>query len=160
MKKSVVLTIDLIVFAIIAAGLYYFACPAMNLKSQGLWFFVGFLLFILCSILSMTLGGFQKFKVQKNTIDVKFTGFGSKLWKIFAVMIVLYAILGIISGRFFHAKAYSQILSVSEGSTEDMPSVEGADAIALMDTASAIKLGDREIGSLNEVVSQYELGND
>ncbi len=160
MKKSVVWAIDLIVFAVIAAGLYYFSCPAFNLKSKGFWFFVGTLLFILAVLLSATLGGFDIFKVKRNRVEMKLSKFGRKLFLVVGILILAEILLAVISSRFFHARAYSQILTVSEGSTADIPSVEGADAIALMDTASARKLGDREIGSLNEVVSQYELGYD
>ena len=60
--------------------------------------------------------------------------------------------------RLFHAKEYSSILKVAEGSTEDIPSVSGTSSIALMDTASAEKLGDRKIGSLSDVVSQFNVG--
>ena len=41
---------------------------------------------------------------------------------------------------------------------ESIPSVEATDAIALMDTASAERLGDRRIGSLTDVVSQFNVG--
>ena len=79
------------------------------------------------------------------------------LLRAIGVIVVLMFLCNFLSGKFFHARAYSSILTVEEGSTEDIPSVENTGSIALMDTASASRLGDREIGSLSDVVSQYDI---
>ena len=74
------------------------------------------------------------------------------------VLPILVIFLGrFFSGKLFHARAYSAILNVQDGVTEDFPNAESTSSIALMDTQSAAMLGNREIGSLSHVVSQYDV---
>ena len=59
------------------------------------------------------------------------------------------------------AKTHSEILKVTESDfSKDIAESVGTDSIALMDTASARMLGDREIGALSDVVSQYNVSYD
>ncbi|MDD6633075.1 MAG: hypothetical protein PUE83_09465 [Lachnobacterium sp.] len=73
---------------------------------------------------------------------------------LFIVMMIL-----IIAGaKLFHAKSYASILSIKEVEfSEDLPEASATDSIALMDTASAQMLGDREIGALANLVSQFDV---
>ena len=79
------------------------------------------------------------------------------------VIIIAIICLGIIpifsDSKLLHANAYSSILQVEEADASELPDAELTNKIALMDTASAEKLGDREIGSLSDVVSQYAVTN-
>lgn len=60
-----------------------------------------------------------------------------------------------------NAVKYSKILSVTPSDfTADLSEAVGTDSIALMDTASAQMLGDREIGTLSDVVSQFDVSYD
>lgn len=59
--------------------------------------------------------------------------------------------------RIVNARSYSQILKTKEGKTSEILTAESSKALALMDTEAAGKIGDRKIGSLNDVVSQYEI---
>ncbi|MCC8168175.1 MAG: hypothetical protein LIO37_02395 [Clostridiales bacterium] len=70
-------------------------------------------------------------------------------------------IVGSLAGaKIFRAKAYASVLTVQDAEfEEDLAETLDTDAIALMDTASARKLGDREIGTLSEVVSQYDVSS-
>lgn len=81
-----------------------------------------------------------------------------------AVPAVLFALLLVISffgSKLLNAKKYASVLTVTEADFQtDLAETLDTDAIALMDTASAQKLGDREIGSLSEVVSQYNVSSD
>ena len=63
---------------------------------------------------------------------------------------------GIASAQLFHAKTYANIITVQESEFEkDMPETTSVTNIALMDTASARTIGNRTLGSLSQVVSQY-----
>ena len=74
-NKNVILIVDLVVFLLFAAGLYYYSCPAMNLHSVGCWAYLGTLLFAFCLLLSLTMGGFTVFKIKKNSFEMKMTKF-------------------------------------------------------------------------------------
>lgn len=75
-------------------------------------------------------------------------------------VICLYFLLSVSGSSVFNASKYSSILTVSEADfSKDISESVGTDSIALMDTASARMLGDREIGSLSSVVSQFNVSD-
>lgn len=65
-------------------------------------------------------------------------------------VVLLGFFLGAASGlQLFHSKAYADIIDVEEVASSDaILSEKDAESIALMDTASAAQLGDREIGAI------------
>ena len=126
--------------------LYWLFLPAVNLKNAGFWAFTFFLLFLY--LINKTLWN----SIKRTDFTV------ARLLKImFALMLVF--ILALAEGsRLFQAKRYSRILNVTEDTVDLIPSVSGSSSIALMDTSSAERLGDRRIGSLSDVVSQFNVG--
>ena len=156
--------LSLLITLLILAILYYFTLPAMNPKSAGFWVFLfGAVLLLdlsyrgLCAILVYrhAKGGDHAFS------RARFGASGAILFILRAALLALIALPLLIalfgSAPFFHARAYSRILTVTDGDVTDIPSVEGTSSIALMDTQSAAKLGSREMGSLSSVISQYEV---
>ncbi len=145
--------------AVFAAVFYYFYLPAINIKS-GRFFSYLFIVSLVFTILYYFSGENVPVRIQGNTISFdpqakaksKIPGLVTLGIFIFPVAISL-----IFSSRFLHARAYSRIITVTDGTVEDIPSAEKTASIALMDTASAEKLGNREIGSLSKVVSQYNV---
>ena len=159
-KKSMV-TIILITL-ILAAVIFYNTLPALNLMSRGFWsylFTITLIYAVLHSIRSGMVGKPVFESVPEGGKRRKFKL--RKLLKPVPVAILIFILPAIISffgsSKLLHAKAYSRILTVEEGTVENIPTVEKTDSIALMDTASAEKLGDREIGSLSNVISQYDV---
>jgi len=74
-------------------------------------------------------------------------------------MVLLVAVGDLVQSPLMRARSYASLLPVTDSDADStIPTADGTDAIALMDTASAAKLGDREIGSLSDVVSQYDVG--
>ncbi len=68
---------------------------------------------------------------------------------------------GIVGSTMFNATSYAAILKVDDSDfTADLSESVETDSIALMDTASARMLGDREIGALSDVVSQFDVSDD
>ncbi|MCR5639742.1 MAG: hypothetical protein K6G04_00155 [Lachnospiraceae bacterium] len=162
----VITGISTIIFGVL---LNYLMLPAWNIHSKGLPLFFVFVLLFGFFMLSL-FAGRPVFRAKKNhkngyvyrPFEVKAaSAVGVGFICMGIVLIILLWVLGqFISSRLFHATAYSQILQVTDGGVEDIPSADKTDAIALMDTASATKLGDREIGSLSDLVSQYEIYSD
>lgn len=74
------------------------------------------------------------------------------------VLIVGLIIGGLVSSKLFRASKYAGIIKVEDGDfATDVPESENINNIALMDTDSARIIGDRAIGSLSDVVSQYQV---
>lgn len=156
--KSLLATIVLTMLA--AVVFYYFLLPAFNVKDLQFWIFVvALLLFaaITNEIFFFIFAGKKRYarKGKGHTISVA---------AFFAAIFV--GALGILfataSTPMFHAKGYSNILEVQEDCSfeKDLSETLSTDAIAIMDTNSARMLGDRKLGSLSSLVSQYDVGNE
>ena len=162
-KKSLVTIIVLTLIA--AAVIFYNTLPAINLKSRGFWsylFLIALIYAVLHTIRAGSLGRPVRRVIERSEGPKRRLNLG-RLLRPIPIAVIIFILPAVISffgsSRILHAKAYSRILKVEEGSNENIPTVETADSIALMDTASAEKLGDREIGSLTNVISQYDVSD-
>ncbi len=155
-----------IISAIIFAASFYLSCPAINIKNPVLWILVDIVIFIYV-ILVRILKGKKDFgwvtvsiKTGSKGRTKKSTQFNFSL-KPYIVPLGLTAVIFLIalSGSTpINAVKYSKILTVTPSDfTTDLSESVGTDSIALMDTASAQMLGDREIGTLSDVVSQFDV---
>ena len=82
-----------------------------------------------------------------------------KLTKIFGIVIgimILAALVGWIgSSKLFAASKYAGLIQIEDGNFEtDIVESKEINDIALMDTDTAVIIGERAIGSLSDVVSQ------
>ena len=77
------------------------------------------------------------------------------------VPIVVLVFGTLFSSVVLNATAYSEVITVEERDFDaDMPQTKEITNIALMDTNSARMLGDRKLGALSSVVSQYVVSDD
>lgn len=153
---------------VLGLGLYLF-CPALNVHNIGLWLLLdlAFLIFMLTMRLAKGYIDFGWAAVEKKIgskgrtkKSVKFN-FSVKYYWAPIALLALILFLAIIGSTFFNASAYSKILTVTQADfSTDLAESVGTDSIALMDTASAQMLGDREIGALSDVVSQFDVSYD
>ncbi len=177
MKKTNVIEaiIKAAICTLISFIIYYLTLPALNPQSTGFWFFI----FTLAIIYGMPFGLFdiivqldkkssaktkKKHKGSHVSImpkqKVKFALSG----KIFAGIAItsLVVLLGglLISSPLFNATRYADVIEVNEHDfAKDMPNVTQVKNIALMDTDSARILGERKLGALADVVSQFEVSD-
>jgi hypothetical protein len=164
-KKGVRIILSLIVTLFAAAVYFYIALPAINLQSEGFWSFI--MLAALCFgavyILLSVRAGYVNLKragISKNIFKFE----GASVIKVTAIVAVIPLLVivvgGIVSSTFFNAQTYSDIIEVPEAVfEEDMPETDVVSNIALMDTSTAQKLGDRTLGALSHVVSQYQISS-
>lgn len=154
----------LLLLLMIALG-YYISFPAINIHEEGVLIFV-IMVVALLGVVCMLNDAFsgkkhKKNKIYKGQIDLKI---GKPALTCFAVAIVLVAVymIGSLSGaEIFRAKDYASLLSITEYDfAENIEETENVDNVALMDTDSARTFGNRMIGSLSDVVSQYEVEDD
>ena len=141
--------------ALIGFVLYYFTLPAINVHSTGFW---GFLILLGVTFAAAHAGSHHLIcKHEITVVGKKVTNVGVVIGGGIAVAAVLALIFGgIASAQLFHAKTYANIITVQESEFEkDMPETTSVTNIALMDTASARTIGNRTLGSLSQVVSQY-----
>ena len=136
---------------------YYFLTPAINVHTSGFWTWV---------ILTLAAIGFCSFDFKGTRITKKGNikeAVGSTKVVMVSFTAILVLIVGLIIGglassQLFRASKYAGIIKVEDGDfATDVPESENINNIALMDTDSARIIGDRSIGSLSDVVSQYQV---
>ncbi len=158
------------IVALLVFGLcLYVFCPALNIHNFGLWVIIDIALFtfILVERLAKGYKDFGWVTVKKKTgskgKSKKTTKFNLdiKYYIVPFAFMVLLIFVGIIGSTIFNATSYSKILQVTDSDfSVDLAESVGTDSIALMDTTSAQMLGDREIGALSDVVSQFNVSFD
>ena len=145
---------------------FYFFCPALNLHNIGIWILVDFAL-IVFTVISRILIGVRDYTVVVNkkkrhpssiVSSAAELIFSIKYYLAPVVLTIVIILLSITGATIFNATNYADIIEISEGDfTKDIAESVGTDSIALMDTSSAQMLGDREIGELSDVVSQFDV---
>ena len=167
MKNSKFLKILIAVLVgIVALGVYYYiTIPAINIHSAGTW---GAILFVVAVLaLLALLRGFKKNGTQgieglrSMTFSFKET---SLLFKALAIVFVglclVYLFGSLLSSPFFNAAKYQKLLTIEQREfTEDIKEVDYK-TIPLLDKASASLLGNRKMGSMVDMVSQFEVTAD
>ena len=160
MKKRVYFMLVLLLAIII--GIYYYAVfPSINIHEVSFW--------ITAVVISLLLAGiFMLNKLKDGTFKGINAGSDLKLplmSKVFLVItlacVIVFVVGSVMSAQFFRAKSYASLLKVDNRDfASDIEESSQVTDIALMDTESARIFGNRKIGSLSEVVSQYEVEND
>lgn len=154
-------TITVIIALLAAFIFYYLRLPAINIHSKGTWSFViiiniiALFFFILKSRKNVVITGIKMKDEIKQTIK---TNTPAKILFISLIsLIIIYAIGSFLSSPILNSKAYHRLMEVERANfAED---IEQADfkTIPLMDKESAALIGDREMGSMLDMVSQFEV---
>lgn len=146
-----------LVWLLCAGTSYYFFLPALNIHSAGLYVYVIIFLLLPAMLLFFLSAALSKSSRSKKICN-RLGGFTAVLCLFIAVLLVLFLWF---NSSMFHAKKYASILSAEEYDfSEDIDETAALNKIALMDTDSARILGNREIGGLSNVVSQFEVSYD
>ncbi|MDY2699836.1 MAG: CvpA family protein [Lachnospiraceae bacterium] len=167
MKKNKILR-NLVLFfiALIALGIYYYVTiPAINIHSAGTW---GVILLLVAVLMGISL--LKQFKKNRDTIvedantfhfNIRETGLAFKaLGILFIVLCVVYVVGSLLSSPFFNAAKYQSLLTIEEREfTDDIKEVDYK-TIPLLDKDSASLLGNRKMGSMVDMVSQFEVTGD
>ncbi|MBQ7316072.1 MAG: hypothetical protein IJW90_03070 [Clostridia bacterium] len=156
MKKQTRIILAVLIGTALTALSYYIMLPPLNLYSTDFWLY---LLLVIC-FYSIPLGVIKGISVgKKGTVSKPQV---NKIFLIVAAVPLAVLILGsIISSTFFNAQKYATVIDVQEAVfSEDMPETNTVTNISLMDGQSAAILGNRTLGALSDVVSQYDLSGD
>lgn len=170
MKKGLkgLKAVAFVVVAAIAALYYYIELPAINIHSPGFWKFIIFVMLIvtvevwLMNHRKAAGGGRYRGNISAKEFFSDFkTQAGSVLFKIAfvctVILVVLYVAGNILSSPVINASKYQQLLKVeTRNFTDDIKEVS-YDKIPLLDKDSASIIGTRVMGTMVDMVSQYEV---
>ncbi len=164
MNKTLKKIIISALLVLVGGGLnFYITLPALNPKSTDFWSFLAFVIFL--AVLPFIV--VDKSKIIKKSGESKgiYINIDFKSLNLIAIGLVVLPLAVILIGNIFsatifNAKRYASLIDVETAAfEEDMPQTNDVTNIALMDTSSAIIIGNRALGSLSEVVSQYQSSN-
>lgn len=146
MKRNI---ISLLITVIVGFIIYYFTLPALNVHSLGFWVFLAGILIIY----SITLLCFS-IDIRGNLVrNEKILG-GTMIGVLMIIVGILF--VDFVLSPVFQSKSYSKRITVNEGAdfTKEVAPVD-FNSIPLLDKASSQKLGDRVMGQMPELVSQF-----
>ncbi len=132
-----------------AAVYYYIAIPAINLHSSETWMVLFLFLLIIGAIYLMKKKPTKE--EMKHLLGVKVI-FGT-----LAVLVIVYLVGSLLSSEIVNAKKYQQLLTVEDGEFAKDIEELSFDQIPLLDRDSATILGNRKMGSMVDMVSQFEV---
>ena len=158
-KKALI--IAAIVIVIVGLFCYWWFHPPINIHSVNTWIFVGIFVLIPLFLVFMAKSHSYKTgtkKVQQNTKK-------AKTYKWLTAVPIAIALIGVIGGIMSlpifpgNAAKYASILDVETYDfAEDIDEVDYSE-IPVIDAASAELLGSREMGTIAEYVSQFEISS-
>ena len=156
-KKAIVILV--IVLLVVLAAAYWWFHPPINIHSVDTWIFVA--VFILLPVFLVFWTKSKNYSVGTAKVD-KNEG-KAKTFKALSAIPVVIALIGVLGGvaslSLFpgNAAKYATVLeTTTEDFASDIPEVDYSQ-IPVIDRDSAILLGDREMGSIPEYVSQFEI---
>ena len=140
----------LILLVIAALGIYYYAAlPPVNIHSTEFWVFL-FVLGILAALIFIKKKNLNRYELKESKglkVILGLTG----------LVVIVYLVGALLSSPIINAKKYQQLMTVETREfTTDIEELS-FDQIPLLDKDSAELLGDRKMGSMVDMVSQFEV---
>ena len=169
-KKVLGIMVAIIIGLIFAGGYYYVALPPINIHAPGFWSFIIVALLMVLVIYGLmnirkpniSIADAQNFDARD--IKIKFKSRKSEIITkaiVFVTAMVIIVFIGgsIISSPLVNASKYQQLLTVEDGNFASDIKPVSYDKIPVLDKDSAAIIGSRVMGTMVDMVSQYEVDN-
>ena len=158
--------LNLLITLIAGAVYFYVAIPAINLQSGEFYSFVFMLcmIYLLCALVTSGFRGkkgekpFQRGQLKEYLTFIKQQCLPVGILLI--AMVVVIVVGQIVSLPIFRAGAYRDLLTVENGEFAQEIGQISFNEIPTLDEDSANYLGDRQMGTLSDMVSQFDYSND
>ena len=153
--------INLLITLAVGALYFYIAIPALNPQSGEFYSFVFMLcvIYLLCALVSSGFQGKGKSGFAKGRVKDYFHFIKQQCLPVGILLVAMFAVViigEIISLPIFRAGAYRDLLTVEDGEfTQDISQIS-FNEIPTLDKDAANFLGDRQMGTLSDMVSQFE----
>ena len=154
MKRNI---ISLIITLFVALVSFYIFLPPLNIHYLGFWVFVMYLIMVY-SLIAFTSAIGELFTT--NRIKKHRTKFGFGVILSIPIIIIMIMVLDFVGGPIFNAKKYATRITIDETKTftDDVKPVDFT-KLPLLDKDSSQKLGDRVMGQMSELVSQFNVSD-
>ncbi|NCC87342.1 MAG: CvpA family protein [Clostridia bacterium] len=142
--------INILVTAIVAGVVFYFSLPALNFHSMDLYFYIA-IVCVAYGLISWVTSSSKGQGVSKGFFERQL----GVVIGIISVIFVVVIVGGLASSVLFRADSYSKLLPVESGKFEtDIEEVDFS-SVPMLDSESTEKLGDRKLGELEDMISQF-----
>ncbi len=151
---------NIVVTLVVGAIYFYVALPAINLHDRSLYVFIGILclVYFFCAFVTSGTNPDRNSGVRQY---FRFLRTQCLPVGILLAVLILVAIIGsVISMPIFRASAYRDLLNVETGDFSTDVAEVSFNEIPMLDEESARRLGDRKLGELSDMVSQFEVSDD
>lgn len=168
MKKSAITLIKIILSIVVIFLGYWFILPPLNLRSPDFYTFA-----IFCILAVMIICAFSNIfaLIKPRNTEVTISGGLSRLKEMFKKMalptklgvglialIALILIVGnVIGSQIFNAKRYNNLITLTSGDFVSEVSEISREQIPVVDRDTASRLGQRKLGEMSDLVSQFEI---
>ncbi len=149
MKKGKLKLLAAAVVILLAAIYYYVALPALNIHATEFWIFLVLIIVVIAGAYARR-KNFDKYELKESKVMKGILG-------LLGLVIIVYLLGTLLSSPIINAKKYQKLMTVKDGEfTKDIEELS-FDQIPLLDRDSAEILGDRKMGSMVDMVSQFEV---
>lgn len=175
--KKISSSIIKVLCCIVAVGLvFWFKLPPLNLRSQAFWGFL-FECILICTVIvciSALIGFIRRQMGRKsgNVVDgTQLVTEGKSLFKNAGLpvkivlctlggIIVFSLLMSLVGARLFNASRYASLIELQDGDFAKDVSELSMSQIPVVDRDTAMRLGQRKLGEMSDLVSQFEIEND
>jgi hypothetical protein len=161
--KSKTLAAGLIILIIVAAAYYYIMLPAINIHSPGFWNFIIFILVAGSLIFALFRTRIKKGSTMAN-IELTYKSPRDKavfrgLLIVTVAALLIYAVGALLSSKVINASKYQKLMTVETKNFADDIEEVSYDQIPILDRDSAQIIGNRVMGTMVDMVSQFEIND-
>ncbi len=154
----------ILISAILIFALYYVELPPLHLRSKNFW---GFL--FQCIIILLVINGFAVIRDLFSNIqldglrgihamNLRQTSKPFLIGAIALLLIIAIQFIGNFIGHpLLHSRAYTNLIDVQDGDFAADVAEISMNQIPVVDKTSAQKLGNRKLGEMSDLVSQFEI---
>ena len=159
------------IFGLIVAAIYYYIkLPAINIHAPGFWKFLIFVMIVVLVIyyIAYHVKGDERYTTVNGksvkTPSFEFKSSAAKLgFKVLAgitvALVAIFVVGGILSSEIINASKYQKLLTVETRSfTDDIKEIS-YNQIPILDKDSAEVIGNRVMGTMVDMVSQFEVSD-
>lgn len=155
------IVISVLITLVLAALYYYYSLPALNLHSTSFYSFILIVVLVYILVSMIVLGS----DAGETNISLRdYIAFAKGQCKvaliILGVLVAIFVVGQVISLPIFRASAYHSLLTVRNGDFATEVEQVSFNEIPMLDESSAKRLGDRKLGNLSDMVSQFNISND
>ena len=153
--RAVRYLINILVTALYAGVSFYVTLPVLDFHFTEFYTYIFSVLIVFAIVSFLT-------RLRAGTVSNSKAAVHSRRLPVYLIAaLVIFAAVGtLLSAQIFRASSYRDLLQVENGSfTEDVKEIS-FEQIPMLDKDSAERLGDRRLGDLPDMVSQFEVSNE